>query len=68
MEFHAEIEKTEEKEGWGGAREGAGRKRKGVHYYGFRATQEVHDILSKVEESKADFINACILKAAGEER
>lgn len=60
MELHAEIEK---KEGWGGARKGAGRKRKGVHYYGFRASQEVHDILSQVEGSKADFINACILKA-----
>ncbi len=66
MEFHAEIEKEEKKNGWGGSREGAGRKRKGVHYYGFRATQEVHDILSQVEGSKADFINACILKAAGE--
>jgi len=63
MEFHAEIEKSEN--GWGGAREGAGRKRKGVHYYGFRATQEVHDILSKISGSKADFINECILKAAG---
>lgn len=63
MEFHAEIEKEEKKAGWGGAREGAGRKRKGVHYYGFRATQEVHDILSQVEGSKADFINDCILKA-----
>ena len=41
MEFHAEIDKEEKKEGWGGA----GRKRKGVHYYGFRATQEVHDIM-----------------------
>ena len=62
MELHAEIEK---KDGWGGARKGAGRKRKGVHYYGFRATQQVHDILSKVEGSKADFINGCILKAYG---
>jgi len=61
MEFHAEIEK---KNGWGGHREGAGRKRKGVHYYGFRATQEVHDILKEVTGSKADFINACIIKAA----
>ena len=61
MEFHAEIEK---KNGWGGHREGAGRKRKGVHYYGFRATQEVHDILKGVTGSKADFINACIIKAA----
>lgn len=55
MEFHAEIEKEEKKAGWGGAREGAGRKRKGVQYYGFRATQEVHDILSQVEGSKASF-------------
>ena len=52
MEFHAEIEKKQR----GGARDVAGRKRKGVHYYGFRATQEVHDILSKVEGSKADYI------------
>ena len=63
MEFHAEIEKTANKRG--GAREGAGRKRKGVHYYGFRATQEVHDILKRIEGSKADFINRCILEAAG---
>ena len=66
MEFHVEIEKTDKKEGWGGARQGAGRKRKGVHYYGFRATREVHDILSKVEGSKADFINQCILKACSD--
>ncbi len=65
MEFHAEIEMPEKKSGRGGAREGAGRKRKGVHYYGFRATQEVHDILSKVNGSKADFINQCIIKAVG---
>ena len=62
MELHFEMEKKPSR---GGAREGAGRKRKGVHYYGFRATQEVHDILAVVEGSKADFINACILKASG---
>ena len=66
MEFHAEIEKEEKREGWGGAREGAGRKRRGGQYYGVRATQEVHDILKEVEGSKADFINACILKATRE--
>ena len=65
MENQVEVEKEEKN--WGGAREGAGRKRKGVHYYGFRATQEVHDILSKVEGSKADFINECILKASQKE-
>ena len=62
MEIHTEMEMPD-KQGWGGAREGAGRKKKGVHYYGFRATQEVHEILSQVEGSKADFINECILKA-----
>lgn len=56
-----EIE--EKKNGRGGAREGAGRKRKGVAYYGFRARQDVHEILQRVEGSKADFINDCILKA-----
>ena len=64
MEAHIEFEKKEGTN-WGGKREGAGRKRKGVHYYGFRATQEVHDILEKVEGSKADFIDQCILKAMG---
>lgn len=62
MEIIAEIEKTR---GRGGSREGAGRKRKSVAYYGFRARQEVHDILQGVEGSKADFINDCILKATG---
>ncbi|MBQ9641854.1 MAG: hypothetical protein IJV06_09915 [Bacteroidaceae bacterium] len=62
MEIIAEIEKNPTH---GGARPGAGRKRKGVFYYGFRARQEVHDILKSVEGSKADFINECILKAAG---
>ena len=52
------------KSGWGGARPGAGRKGNGVRYYGFRAIQEVHDILQNVQGSKADFINQCILKAA----
>lgn len=66
MEAHFETEAgldTPRKSTHGGAREGAGRKRKGVHYYGFRATQPVHDILSAVEGSKADFINDCILRA-----
>ncbi|MBQ7141527.1 MAG: hypothetical protein IJR84_00475 [Bacteroidaceae bacterium] len=39
MEFHAEIEMPEQKVGRGGAREGAGRKCKDVHHYGFRACQ-----------------------------
>ena len=65
MEAHFEIE---QKAGHGGARECAGRKRKGVHYYGFRARQEVHEILSALGDgSKADFINDCILKACGKQ-
>ena len=72
MEFIAEIEKEEKKErkksGWGGARPGSGRTRKGVWYYGFRATQEVHDILQAVQGSKTEFINRCILKATKSEK
>ena len=58
------MENPEVKKSWGGAREGAGRKRKGVQYYGFRASQEAHDILSAVEGSKADFINAAVIAFA----
>ena len=54
----------EKNTGWGGKREGAGRKSKSVKYYGFRATQEVFEILEAVEGSKSDFINDCILRAS----
>ncbi len=55
--------------GRGGRRAGAGRKSKGgVHYYGFNAPQEVHEILQQVEGSKAEFICLCILKAVGKDR
>ena len=50
MEFHAEFEKEDKKEGWGGSREGAGRKRKGVHYYGFRATQGALDYIAAIDK------------------
>ena len=58
------MEKVDEnvKNSWGGARKGAGRKKSGVKYYGFLATQEAEEILSKVEGSKAAFINRCILE------
>ncbi|MBQ7421322.1 MAG: hypothetical protein IJV27_04180 [Prevotella sp.] len=56
-------ENEKKKSGWGGRRPGAGRKGNGVQYYGFRAIQEVHDILQAVQGSKTDFINQCILKA-----
>lgn len=52
----------------GGKRAGAGRKKTGVKYYGFKATQEVHDILSTVEGSKTDFINMCILNYMNTEK
>ena len=66
MEIHAEHEIIEKKNTHGGQRAGAGRKSKGgVHYYGFRAPQVVHDILQRVEGSKADFICQCILQATG---
>lgn len=48
---------------WGGAREGAGRKKKYAAKFTFSATQEVADILSAIEGNKSDFINDCILKA-----
>lgn len=51
---------------WGGARKGAGRKKKYAKTCFFNATQEVADILDAVIGSRTDFINACILKAAKE--
>lgn len=47
----------------GGRRDGAGRKRTTVKYYGFKATPEVHAILERVSGQKAPFICACILRA-----
>ncbi len=49
----------------GGAREGAGRKRKCAKRMFFSASQEVLDILDALEGNKSDFINECIMKAAG---
>lgn len=50
---------------WGGARNGAGRKRKYVRNVFFSATQEVADILDQLEENRSDFINRCITQASG---
>lgn len=55
------MEETTKKNPHGGAREGAGRKRKSVHTYTVYATQEVYDIIEKVQGSKSDFICQCIL-------
>lgn len=51
---------------WGGAREGSGRKKKYAKTCFFNATQEVVDIIKAIPRNeRADFINQCILKAAG---
>lgn len=50
---------------WGGARNGAGRKKKYAKNIFFGATQEVVDILNKLEENRSDFINRCIIQATG---
>ena len=55
---------NQEKKTWGGARSGSGRKNKGgVHYYGFKAPQDIHEILLGIDGSKADFICRCIRRA-----
>ena len=60
------MHKMETKEkSWGGARSGAGRKRKYAKSVFFGATQEVADILDRLEENRSDFINRCILQATG---
>ncbi len=58
---------TKEAKTWGGARAGSGRKKKYAKTIFFSVTQEVLDILSKVEENRSDFINRCILSATQEE-
>lgn len=52
---------------WGGARNGAGRKRKYVRNVFFSATQKVADILDQLEEDRSDFINRCIMRASGKD-
>ncbi len=48
------------KDGRGGARPNAGRKKKGVKYYGFRATEEVFEILENVPDKTAYICNAIL--------
>lgn len=57
------MEQEVKKSGRGGAREGAGRKRKSVRNFGFRISAEADAILSRVEGSRADYINRCIVVA-----
>lgn len=55
-----------EKNQWGGAREGSGRKKTKARNTGFRCTQEVADILDSLSTSKTDFINEAIVFYAKE--
>ncbi|MBR1801051.1 MAG: hypothetical protein IJ767_06090 [Bacteroidaceae bacterium] len=59
------MEQNSGKKSWGGARSGAGRKRTAVKSCTFYATPEVAAILAGIEGSKSEFINRCILRAAG---
>lgn len=52
---------TQEKSGWGGRREGAGKPKTHGKRYGFAALPEVEAILESHEGNKSDFINAAIL-------
>ena len=58
-----ETKGTNESKSWGGARSGAGRKKKYAKNVFFGATQEVADILEQIEGNRSDFINECIIKA-----
>lgn len=50
------------KKGWGGPREGSGRKKTGHgKYYGFNSTPEAEIILESLDVSKTEFINAAIV-------
>lgn len=61
-------EPNEKKADWGGHREGSGRKKKYAKTCFFNATEEVVAIIEAIPRNeRADFINRCILKAAGRE-
>ncbi len=49
----------EEKKGWGGTRQGSGRKRQGVKAVTFSASEEVWSYLSGVVK-KSEFINEAV--------
>ena len=54
------MEPEVKKDGRGGARPNAGRKKKGVKYYGFRATEEVFEILENVPDKTSYICNAIL--------
>lgn len=56
------MEKETKKNGWGGKREGSGRKPTGHgRFFGFNSTKEVESILEAVGKWKTDFINKAIV-------
>lgn len=58
----SENEATHRKGGWGGARRGAGRKRRDTKAVSFMATPEVEAILARLEAgTKSDYINRALL-------
>lgn len=59
------MEEATNKKKHGGARIGAGRKKKDIgRYFGFNATKQVTAILENLNTSKSDFINNAILDYA----
>lgn len=48
---------------WGGARQGAGRKKKCAKRMFFSASQKALEILEALDGNKSDFINDCIIRA-----
>lgn len=53
----------EQTKNWGGSREGAGRKKVAVKQVGFRAPEDVADVLSRCGKA-TDFIVAAIREKA----
>ncbi|MBR1804248.1 MAG: hypothetical protein IJ775_05025 [Muribaculaceae bacterium] len=59
---------TDKKNGWGGKREGAGRKKGCAKRYMFSATQDVVDILEALDSKKSDFICQAIRQLAAQQQ
>ena len=57
--FTKKTKVMEEKKGWGGTRQGSGRKRQGVKAVTFSASEDVWTYLSGVAK-KSEFINEAI--------
>jgi len=54
-------ENEKKNQNWGGARQGAGRKKKYAKTCFFNATEEVVDIIKAIPRTeRADYINHCI--------